>query len=53
VLKLTQSADVDQNGLGHSTEEGWKNLQKQLVSMGLMQTKIDVDGVFTNKFLAP
>jgi len=53
VLQLTQSPDVDKNGIGHSTQEGWKSLQDQLVSMGLMQTKIDVDTVFTNKFLTP
>jgi NitT/TauT family transport system substrate-binding protein len=53
VLQLTQSPDVEKNGVGHSTQEGWKSLQDQLVSMGLMQTRIDVDTVFTNKFLAP
>jgi NitT/TauT family transport system substrate-binding protein len=53
VLKLTQSADVEKSGIGYSTQAGWKSLQDSLVSMGLMQTTIDVDTVFTNKFLMP
>jgi NitT/TauT family transport system substrate-binding protein len=53
VLKLTHSPDADKSGIGHSTEAGWKSLQESLVSMGLMQTTVDVKTVFTNDFLKP
>jgi len=51
VLKLTQSADVKQNGLGHSTQAAWEDLQKQLIEMDMMKDKTDVSKVFTNDFL--
>ncbi|MEP7300243.1 MAG: ABC transporter substrate-binding protein [Caldimonas sp.] len=53
VMKLTRSAEVEKSGIGYSTEEGWKGLQSALVSMGLMQTTVDVNTVFTNGFLKP
>ena len=53
MLKLTHSADADKSGIGHSTEAGWKGLQDSLVTMGLMQTTVDVKTVFTNDFLKP
>jgi NitT/TauT family transport system substrate-binding protein len=51
VLKLTDSADVKANGLGHSTAADWENLQKQLVEMDIMKEKTDVSKVFSNDFL--
>jgi NitT/TauT family transport system substrate-binding protein len=51
VLKLTDSADVKANGLGHSTAADWENLQNQLVEMGIMKEKTDVSKVFSNDFL--
>jgi NitT/TauT family transport system substrate-binding protein len=51
VLKLTDSADVRQNGIGYSTEAGWKSLQESLLSMGLQQTRVDLSKVYTNQFL--
>ena len=53
VMKLTRSPEVEKNGIGYSTEAGWKGLQEALVSMGLMQTTVDVNTVFTNNFLKP
>lgn len=53
VLRLTHSPDADKNGIGHSTHAGWTKLQDELVAMDLMKTKVDVDTVFTNKFLKP
>jgi len=52
-MKLTRSPEVEKNGIGYSTEAGWKGLQEALVSMGLMQTTVDVNTVFTNNFLKP
>ncbi|MBA4790939.1 MAG: ABC transporter substrate-binding protein [Rhizobiales bacterium] len=51
VLKLTQSADVKANGLGHSTAPAWSGLQDQLIIMEMMKEKTDVTKVFTNDFL--
>ena len=51
VLKLTYSADVKVNGLGHSTAADWENLQKQLIEMEIMKEKTDVLKVFSNNFL--
>ncbi|MDM0035934.1 ABC transporter substrate-binding protein [Variovorax sp. J22P271] len=51
VIKLMQSDDVVQNGLGHSTENAWSSLQNDLNSMGIMDTKIDVKTAFTNEFI--
>ncbi|MEW6121735.1 MAG: ABC transporter substrate-binding protein [Pseudomonadota bacterium] len=51
VLKLTQSADVKANGLGHSTATAWSGLQDQLIIMEMMKEKTDVTKVFTNDFL--
>ena len=51
VLKLTYSADVKANGLGHSTTADWENLQKQLIEMDIMKEKTDVSKVFSNEFL--
>jgi NitT/TauT family transport system substrate-binding protein len=51
VLKLTYSADVKVNGLGHSTAADWENLQKQLIEMEIMKEKTDVLRVFSNDFL--
>jgi NitT/TauT family transport system substrate-binding protein len=51
VLKLAKSDDVAKNGIGHSTEAGWANLQKQLIAMGLQQKPTDLSKVFTNQFL--
>jgi NitT/TauT family transport system substrate-binding protein len=51
VLKLTYSADVKANGLGHSTTADWENLQKQLIEMEIMKEKTDVSKVFSNDFL--
>ncbi|GLI23605.1 NitT/TauT family transport system substrate-binding protein [Xanthobacter flavus] len=51
VLKLTQSPDVKQNGLGHSTTVAWESLQAQLIAMEMMKDKTDISKVFTNDFL--
>jgi NitT/TauT family transport system substrate-binding protein len=51
VLKLTQTADTQKNGIGYSTKENWEAMQKALIDMGMMQTPVDVTKVFTNQFL--
>jgi NitT/TauT family transport system substrate-binding protein len=51
VLKLTQSEDSKQNGLGHSTKESWEAMQKALIDMEMMKAPVDVTQVFTNDFL--
>jgi NitT/TauT family transport system substrate-binding protein len=51
VLKLTQTDDTKQNGIGHSTKERWEAMQDALVDMGLMTNKVDVTQVFTNDFV--
>lgn len=51
VLKLTQSADTEKNGIGYSSEANWAAMQKALVEMGIMASPIDVSKVFTNQFL--
>jgi NitT/TauT family transport system substrate-binding protein len=51
VMKLTQSGDVEKNGIGHSTGQQWEAMQKALVDMGIMDQAIDVSKVFTNQFL--
>ena len=51
VLHLTESEDTEKNGLGHSTEEAWNNLQDTLSNMGIIPDKIDVKTVFTNDYL--
>jgi NitT/TauT family transport system substrate-binding protein len=51
VLKLTQSAETEKNGMGYSTKEKWEDMQKALVEMGIMEGPIDVSKVFTNEFL--
>lgn len=51
VLKMAQSDDTNANGFGHSTQERWDNMQKSLISMGLMKDPVDVSKIFTNDFL--
>jgi len=51
VLKLSQSAETEKNGMGYSTKEKWEDMQKALVEMGIMEGPIDVSKVFTNEFL--
>jgi NitT/TauT family transport system substrate-binding protein len=51
VLKLTQTADTQKNGIGYSTKENWEAMQKALIEMEMMQTPVDVTKAFTNQFL--
>jgi NitT/TauT family transport system substrate-binding protein len=51
VLKLTQSEEVQRNGVGYSTREKWESMQKALVDMGIMESPVDVSKVFTNDYL--
>jgi len=51
VLKLTASDDVKANGLGHSTQAAWDDLQDKLVGMEIMKEKTDTSKVFSNDFL--
>lgn len=51
VLKLTETPDTRENGLGHSTRASWEAMQKALIDMGTMKAPVDVGQVFTNDFL--
>jgi NitT/TauT family transport system substrate-binding protein len=51
VMKLTQSADTEKNGIGHSTQEQWEAMQRALLDMGIMDHTVDVSKVFTNAYL--
>lgn len=51
VLTLLDSPDVKAHGIGYSTRAGWEGLQKTLTDLDLMHDKVDIDSVFTDKFL--
>jgi NitT/TauT family transport system substrate-binding protein len=51
VLKLTQTADTEKNGIGYSTKESWEAMQKALIDMEMMQAPVDVTKVYSNQFL--
>ncbi|HEY7245116.1 MAG TPA: ABC transporter substrate-binding protein [Xanthobacteraceae bacterium] len=51
VLTLLASPDVQKNGIGHSDRAGWEALQKALTDVDLLKEPVDLDKVFTNKFL--
>jgi NitT/TauT family transport system substrate-binding protein len=51
VLKMGQSAETKQHGFGYSTKERWEEMQKMLISMGLMPNSVDVSKIATNEFL--
>jgi len=37
--------------LGYSPLQAWTNMQEVLLSMGLMESPIDIEDAFTNEFL--
>jgi NitT/TauT family transport system substrate-binding protein len=51
VLTLLDSPDAQKNGIGHSDRAGWEALQKALVDVDLLKDPVDLDKVYTNKFL--
>jgi NitT/TauT family transport system substrate-binding protein len=51
VLGLLDSADAQKNGIGHSDRAGWESLQKALIDVDLLKEPVDLDKVYTNKFL--
>jgi len=51
VMKLTQTADTEKNGIGYSTKDKWEAMQKALLEMGIMDKNVDVANVFTDQFL--
>jgi NitT/TauT family transport system substrate-binding protein len=51
VLTLLDSPDTQKNGIGHSDRAGWESLQKALVAADLLKEPVDLDKVYTNKFL--
>jgi NitT/TauT family transport system substrate-binding protein len=51
VLTLLDSPDSQKNGIGHSDRAGWESLQKALVAADLLKEPVDLDKVYTNKFL--
>jgi hypothetical protein len=53
VLTLLDSADTQKNGVGHSDRAGWDALQKALIDVDLLKEPLDLDKVYTNKFLPP
>ena len=50
-LRLLDSADTLKNGIGHSDRAGWDSLQKALVDVDLLKEPVDLDKVYSNKFL--
>jgi NitT/TauT family transport system substrate-binding protein len=51
VLGLLDSPDTLKNGVGHSDRAGWEALQKALVAVDLLKEPVDLDKVYTTKFL--
>lgn len=51
ILKLSQANGASENGVGTSSEAGWKDMQSLLVKMGLLDKPVDVTKAFTNQFL--
>lgn len=51
VLGLLDSPDTLKNGVGHSDRAGWEALQKALVAVDLLKEAVDLDKVYTTKFL--
>ena len=51
VLTLLDSPDTQKNGIGHSDRAGWESLQKALVAADLLKEPVDLDKVYTNRFL--
>ncbi|TMJ27578.1 MAG: ABC transporter substrate-binding protein, partial [Alphaproteobacteria bacterium] len=51
VLTLLDSPAMQKNGIGHSDRGGWEALQKALVQVDLLKEPVDLDKVYTNKFL--
>ena len=51
VLTLLDGPDTQKNGIGHSDRGGWEALQKALVQVDLLKEPVDLDKVYTNKFL--
>ena len=51
LLTLLDSSDTQKNGIGHSDRAGWESLQKALVAADLLKEPVDLDKVYTNRFL--
>ena len=51
VLTLLDSPDTQKNGIGHSDRVGWESLQKALIDVDLLKEPVDLDKVYSNKFL--
>ena len=51
MLSLLDSADTQKNGVGHSSRAGWELLQKALIDVDLLKEPVDLDKVYTNKYL--
>lgn len=50
-MKMAVSPDTKAHGFGYSTKERWEDMQSKLVSMGLIETPVDVSTIFTNEYL--
>jgi NitT/TauT family transport system substrate-binding protein len=51
VLTLLDSPDTRKNGIGHSDRAGWESLQKALIDVELLKEPLDLEKVYTNRFL--
>ena len=51
VLTLLDSPNTQKNGIGHSDRAGWESLQKALIDVELLKESVDLDKVYTNRFL--
>ncbi len=52
VLTLLDSEETKKNGVGSSTKAGWESLQKTMIDLELIKTPVDIEKVYTTKFLA-
>lgn len=51
VISLTRNKDTEKYSLGYQTKEKWKKTQDLLYDQGLIDKKININEIFTNRFL--
>lgn len=51
MVDLIQNSDTKKSVLGIQTPEPWENIQEDLFALGVLNKKIDVNTIYTNKLL--
>ncbi|KHF41693.1 ABC transporter substrate-binding protein [Halalkalibacter okhensis] len=51
LIDLIYGSDAAENGVGYMTEEKWSKLLEQLKEIGVVETDIEVEDLFTTEFL--